>query len=124
VGHAATKRVPAPFIRWFSEISLTDVALVGAKNASLGELYRELQDAGVRVPNGFAVTAAVCGRLSWWALYLDAIHPALALVPIVPFLPHEPRGIESFEDAEDAPSTSPRHFEHSRFKSCCFCSGW
>ena len=34
-----------------------DVPLVGGKNASLGELYRELPSAGVRVPNGFAITA-------------------------------------------------------------------
>ena len=47
----------APFIRWFSDIGLQDVALVGGKNASLGELYRELTSAGVRVPNGFAITA-------------------------------------------------------------------
>jgi pyruvate, water dikinase len=45
------------FIRWFSDIGLRDVPLVGGKNASLGELYRELQTAGVRVPNGFAITA-------------------------------------------------------------------
>ena len=45
------------FIRWFSDIGLQDVALVGGKNASLGELYRELTGAGVRVPNGFAITA-------------------------------------------------------------------
>ena len=50
-------RTPAPFIRWFSDIGLQDVALVGGKNASLGELYRELTGAGVRVPNGFAITA-------------------------------------------------------------------
>jgi pyruvate,water dikinase len=47
----------ASFIRWFSDIGLNDVPLVGGKNASLGELYRELATAGVRVPNGFAVTA-------------------------------------------------------------------
>ena len=47
----------APFIRWFSDIGLQDVALVGGKNASLGELYHELTSAGVRVPNGFAITA-------------------------------------------------------------------
>jgi pyruvate,water dikinase len=46
-----------PFIRWFSDIGLGDVSLVGGKNASLGELYRELSRAGVRVPNGFAITA-------------------------------------------------------------------
>ena len=45
------------FVRWFNEITLQDVPLVGGKNASLGELYRELAAAGVRVPNGFAITA-------------------------------------------------------------------
>jgi pyruvate,water dikinase len=49
--------VASSFIRWFSEISLGDVPLVGGKNASLGEMYRELAAAGVRVPNGFAITA-------------------------------------------------------------------
>jgi pyruvate,water dikinase len=45
------------WIRWFQELGLSDVGLVGGKNASLGELYRELTPLGVRVPNGFAVTA-------------------------------------------------------------------
>jgi pyruvate,water dikinase len=45
-------------VRWFSAIRLEDVPLVGGKNASLGELYSELGAAGVRVPNGFALTAA------------------------------------------------------------------
>ena len=45
------------FIRWFSDITLADVPLVGGKNASLGEMYRNLTETGVRVPNGFAVTA-------------------------------------------------------------------
>ena len=45
------------FIRWFSEIGLGDVPLVGGKNASLGEMYRSLSGSGVRVPNGFAITA-------------------------------------------------------------------
>ncbi len=47
----------ARYIRWFSEIGLNDLALVGGKNASLGEMVRELAPLGVRVPNGFAVTA-------------------------------------------------------------------
>jgi pyruvate,water dikinase len=46
------------YIRFFDEISLGDVPLVGGKNASLGELYRELMPRGVLVPNGFAITAA------------------------------------------------------------------
>jgi pyruvate, water dikinase len=41
----------------FSEIGAADVALVGGKNASLGEMYRELDPLGIPVPNGFAVTA-------------------------------------------------------------------
>jgi pyruvate,water dikinase len=46
----------AAYIRWFRDIGAADVALVGGKTASLGELYRELRWAGVRVPDGFAVT--------------------------------------------------------------------
>ena len=48
----------ALYVRWFSELSIGDVGLVGGKNASLGEMYRELVPLGVPVPNGFAVTAA------------------------------------------------------------------
>jgi pyruvate,water dikinase len=45
------------FIRWFAELGIGDVGLVGGKNASLGEMYRELTPRGIKVPNGFAVTA-------------------------------------------------------------------
>jgi pyruvate,water dikinase len=48
---------PSDYVRWFNTIRLEDVPLVGGKNASLGELYHELGDVGVRVPNGFALTA-------------------------------------------------------------------
>jgi pyruvate,water dikinase len=41
----------------FSELQLSDVPRVGGKNASLGEMRRSLGAAGVRVPDGFAVTA-------------------------------------------------------------------
>jgi len=41
----------------FSEINLNDIGKVGGKNASLGEMYQSLNHLGVRVPNGFAVTA-------------------------------------------------------------------
>ena len=37
---------------------MTDVAEVGGKNASLGEMYSQLKDSGVRVPNGFATTSS------------------------------------------------------------------
>lgn len=42
---------------WFDEIGLADIAQVGGKNASLGEMVRALTGAGVRVPDGFATTA-------------------------------------------------------------------
>lgn len=41
----------------FREIQIGDISLVGGKNASLGEMFRELHSQGVRVPDGFAVTA-------------------------------------------------------------------
>ncbi len=44
-------------IRWFEEIAIDDIPSVGGKNASLGEMYRELASKGVKVPNGFAITA-------------------------------------------------------------------
>ncbi len=45
------------FIRWFKDLGMADVPLVGGKNASLGEMYRELTPQGIRVPNGFAIGA-------------------------------------------------------------------
>jgi len=45
------------YIRWFKDITIKDVPLVGGKNASLGEMYRYLTAAGINIPNGFAITA-------------------------------------------------------------------
>ena len=45
------------YIRWFNELTINDIPLVGGKNASLGEMYRELAGQDVIVPNGFAITA-------------------------------------------------------------------
>jgi pyruvate,water dikinase len=42
---------------WFNEITITDVPLVGGKNASLGEMYQHLTGKGVNIPGGFAITA-------------------------------------------------------------------
>lgn len=47
----------APWIRWFSEIGAADVPEVGGKNASLGEMRRQLAALGIPVPDGFAITA-------------------------------------------------------------------
>ncbi|MGA7325555.1 MAG: PEP/pyruvate-binding domain-containing protein, partial [Rhodomicrobium sp.] len=43
-------------VQWFESIRLEDVPTVGGKNASLGEMFREMSSQGVRVPNGFALT--------------------------------------------------------------------
>jgi pyruvate,water dikinase len=43
---------------WFDEVARGDVALVGGKNASLGEMTVALAAKGIRVPPGFATTAA------------------------------------------------------------------
>ena len=45
------------YIRHFSELGIKDVALVGGKNASLGEMISALSTQGVKVPDGFATTA-------------------------------------------------------------------
>ncbi|MDQ6993080.1 MAG: phosphoenolpyruvate synthase [Mariprofundus sp.] len=45
------------YIRFFEELRLSDVAMVGGKNASLGEMYCKLSKQGVKIPNGFATTA-------------------------------------------------------------------
>jgi pyruvate,water dikinase len=41
----------------FDDLRRGDVALVGGKNSSLGEMVQELSEAGIRVPPGFATTA-------------------------------------------------------------------
>jgi len=51
------------FILWFDELSIEDVPFVGGKNASLGEMYRNLTKKGIKIPNGFAVTAFAYNNL-------------------------------------------------------------
>jgi pyruvate,water dikinase len=55
------------YVRWFKDLRQGDVPLVGGKNAALGEMYAALTPLGVKVPNGFAVTAAA---------YRDALNAA------------------------------------------------
>ncbi|KQS56755.1 phosphoenolpyruvate synthase [Geodermatophilus sp. Leaf369] len=49
-------------VRWFADLGLADLEVVGGKNASLGEMISNLADAGVSVPDGFATTAAAYQR--------------------------------------------------------------
>ena len=45
------------FVKWYSEVGIEDVPLVGGKNAALGEMYQHLVPKGVNIPDGFALTA-------------------------------------------------------------------
>ncbi len=45
------------YIRFFDNIGIDNIPIVGGKNASLGEMYQKLAPQGVKVPNGFAITA-------------------------------------------------------------------
>ncbi len=65
------------FIRPFRAISNADVALVGGKNASLGEMYRALTPLGVQIPNGFAVTAEAYRHVLTLGGVWEKLHAAL-----------------------------------------------
>jgi pyruvate,water dikinase len=65
------------FIRLFDEITAEDVALVGGKTASLGEMYRALRPRGVVVPNGFAITAEAYRHVLTQAHAWKELHTAL-----------------------------------------------
>jgi pyruvate, water dikinase len=53
-------------IVWFSEEGSSSIAQLGGKNASLGEMTRNMRQDGIPVPEGFAVTST-----AYWA-FLDA----------------------------------------------------
>ncbi len=44
-------------VLWFEQVGISDVSIVGGKNASLGEMIAQLTPKGVNVPTGFATTA-------------------------------------------------------------------
>ena len=65
------------YVRFFEEFGIGDVPLVGGKNASLGEMYRELSGDGVRIPNGFATTADAYRLMLEQAGAMEGLHQAL-----------------------------------------------
>jgi pyruvate,water dikinase len=65
------------YIRFFDEIGIEDIPLVGGKNASLGEMYTQLTPQGVRVPNGFATTVTAYRHLLDQADAWEQLHAAL-----------------------------------------------
>ncbi len=58
----STPASDADNVRWFADLGLGDLEVVGGKNASLGEMISNLAEAGVSVPDGFATTASAYQR--------------------------------------------------------------
>jgi pyruvate, water dikinase len=67
-------------IAWFSDLGLADLDQVGGKNASLGEMVRNLTSAGVRVPDGFATTADAYRQFLTDAGLVEMINAELAVL--------------------------------------------
>ncbi|MFD0508201.1 PEP/pyruvate-binding domain-containing protein [Streptomyces chiangmaiensis] len=57
--------------RWLEDFSMADTAVVGGKNASLGEMIRNLSPRGVLIPSGFATTA----QAYWYFLAANNLAP-------------------------------------------------
>ncbi len=85
------------FVLWFSEISKEDVALVGGKNASLGEMFSRLGKKGIRIPNGFATTSAAY----WYYLRFNGIDEKLKKI----FGRFNPKSIRSLKETGRAART-------------------
>ena len=62
--NAVTVAKDKAYVVPFEQLRMTDVEIVGGKNASLGEMISQLAEAGVRVPTGFATTALAFRDLS------------------------------------------------------------
>ena len=65
------------YVRFFEDFGIQDVPLVGGKNASLGEMFQKLSGQGVRVPHGFAITAAAYRHMLDEAGAWDRLHAEL-----------------------------------------------
>ncbi|MDD2671156.1 MAG: phosphoenolpyruvate synthase [Syntrophales bacterium] len=63
---------------WFDQLELKDIPQVGGKNASLGEMIRELTSKGVNIPDGYAVTAHAYRYLLESAGIADEINKLLS----------------------------------------------
>ncbi len=81
-------------ILWFSEISKKDVALVGGKNASLGEMIKELTKKGINIPDGFALTSSAF----WHYLKFNKIDEKLKEV----FNKFNPKSVKSLQETGKA----------------------
>jgi len=61
-GADSAQKKNSEHVLWFDSIGIKDIAKVGGKNASLGEMIRNLTSKGIRVPEGFAITTTAFRR--------------------------------------------------------------
>ena len=71
---AKAKKTKPSYIKWFREIGIENVGSVGGKTASLGEMFQELTPKGVKVPDGFGITADAY----WYFLRETGLDKAIA----------------------------------------------
>jgi len=77
-------------ILWLDNVSLEDVPLVGGKNASLGEMYRDLSKKGINIPDGFAFTT----KAYWYFIEANKIDKKLKEI----FKTFNPQSIKSLQE--------------------------
>jgi pyruvate,water dikinase len=82
------------YILWYKEVSKDDVALVGGKNASLGEMFSRLTKKGIRVPDGFVLTS----HAYWYFLKENKIDKKLKEI----FKKFNPKSIKSLKETGKA----------------------
>jgi pyruvate,water dikinase len=63
-----------PLVKNFSGISIDDLAIVGGKNSSLGEMFSKLTPKGIPVPDGFATTADAFQKFLTYNGLVQSIH--------------------------------------------------
>jgi len=81
-------------ILWYQNVSIKDVLLVGGKNASLGEMIRELSKKGIQIPDGFALTT----KAYWYYLKANKIDQKLKEI----FQKFDPKNIKSLQETGKA----------------------
>jgi len=78
------------YILWFDEVSKKDIPLVGGKNASLGEMFNQLNKKGINVPYGFAFTT----QAYWYFLKKNQMEKKLKKI----FEKFEPKSLKSLKE--------------------------
>ncbi len=107
-------------ILWFDQIGIEDVPLVGGKNASLGEMYRHLTPKGVRIPNGFAITATAYRHFIEKAGLKDKIQSAIGKLDIknLEELEHKGRTVREMIHSSEFPKDLQEEI-HLAYQKLC-----